>query len=217
MKTIVLVVALSLVSGAGLVHGQCGVAGIVSIEYPQFENLSIYVLPDGSGPPLTEAFDGEVIRDGSIRFWLGDEICSPVANFPREDLWISPGGDHWDGCSNVSYYGGIANPDDNTDVWGFAQYSQPLRGGGWSEGPFVLYINGEEFGLCDYADGYNPVPMRFNSPDINADLQVGVADVALFAQDYYGGYHYRSDFRADGVLTLADVAILAESLGANCD
>jgi hypothetical protein len=55
-----------------------------------------------------------------------------------------------------------------------------------------------------------------NSPDLNGDLAVDLADVALFAQDYFGPYNYRSDLCWDGrVGALNDLTYIAIALEAN--
>lgn len=46
--------------------------------------------------------------------------------------------------------------------------------------------------------------------------QTDLADVGLFAQDYYGGYHYRSDLVWDQQLNIADVGRFAIYLGVQC-
>jgi hypothetical protein len=52
-----------------------------------------------------------------------------------------------------------------------------------------------------------------NSPDINGDGIVNLADVGAFAADYVTGYAFRSDFNGDGVLNLIDVAVMAAHFG----
>ena len=55
--------------------------------------------------------------------------------------------------------------------------------------------------------------MTINSPDMNADGCVNLADISLFASVYYGSYSGNADFNMDGVLNLTDVGILAQHLG----
>jgi len=191
--------------------------GALSIEYPMVYPLTICVVPDGSGAPLTEAFDGTYVQDGTIGIYVGTDYCDPVPGFPPEDIWLIPEGEHWVSCGGTPNWSRLG-PDGPTGPDGFTQFSEPLRAGGWTEGPIWVYLNGEAaFDVCGFGDPFVPVQMRFNSPDINGDLRVSVADVALFAEDYYGEYHFRSDFYADTVLSLADVAILAAAMGAECD
>jgi hypothetical protein len=58
--------------------------------------------------------------------------------------------------------------------------------------------------------------IQFNSADIDGNLIVNLSDVGTFAIDYNGAYNYRSDFRWDGMINLADVGNLASALGAAC-
>ena len=57
--------------------------------------------------------------------------------------------------------------------------------------------------------------MLVNSPDLNGDLLVNLADLSLFAQDYFGPYNYRSDLRWDGDLDLGDLVVFAVAMQAN--
>jgi hypothetical protein len=45
---------------------------------------------------------------------------------------------------------------------------------------------------------------------------VGLGDVAIFAQDYFGEFNFRSDLHRDGVINLADIIPLAERMGRSC-
>ena len=67
--------------------------------------------------------------------------------------------------------------------------------------------------LIRFGGLFPPIAMRFNSPDINADLEVNLIDVVLFTWDFFGEYHYRSDFVWDGEINLLDLAVMARSQG----
>ncbi len=58
--------------------------------------------------------------------------------------------------------------------------------------------------------------LSYNSPDMNGDGSVNLADMGMFSTDFYGEYHFRSDFFRDGAINLSDVGQLATSFGANC-
>ena len=45
---------------------------------------------------------------------------------------------------------------------------------------------------------------------------MNLADVVLFARDYFGAYRYRSDFQWDGVLDLVDIVMMARGLESSC-
>jgi hypothetical protein len=59
-------------------------------------------------------------------------------------------------------------------------------------------------------------PLQVHGPDIDGDGTVNLADVALFAGDYFGAYAFRSDFDWDGVLNLADLGVMAQAVAATC-
>ena len=184
------------------------------------EPVHIMVTPGIGGDPLTAAeFFGGAAADATIRIQLwgdqGDDPENPlppipVANFPREDIWLEAPG--LAGCV------GGSNPDNNTDADGWFTFSQPPLIGGWTdpnEGPpgISIYVSGV---LLDDGSSSIKPPIVINSPDINGDLVVNLIDVPLFAADFDGSYSFRSDFHWDGVLNLSDVVRMATGLGAEC-
>lgn len=168
---------------------------------------TLLVVPDGSGPPLTEArtTDGTVV-DATIHVTLISfcEIEEPVAFFPREDLWLESLG-----AGLVACVGG-AIADAPTDLDGHTQWSNPLKAGGWDEGNCRVIVNGVALG--DPAG----LTLNFNSPDLDGNGAVNLSDVAAFVMDYFGGYVFRSDLLHDGAINLSDVAVLAGSIGKIC-
>ena len=166
--------------------------------------LSIMVVPDGSGPPLTQAVrpDGTIASAG-LTATVRDGANFPVANFPFEDLWL----ESFDG--DLAPCIGGTTADANTDINGQTRFETPLRAGGWTEGPLLLMLNG-------MAIVGSEVAIRINSPDSNGDGAVNMTDLATFAADYHGAYHFRSDFNFDGSIDLGDVVILAAKLGGSC-
>lgn len=167
---------------------------------------TLLVLPDGSGRPLTDARDeaGNPV-DASITMYLMDPQGQPIFNYPMEDIWLEVDDE---GLARCWGYG--THMDDNTDVNGMGVFSTPLIAGGHSDSLVRVVVNGAPI----LSNG--GFPMRFNSPDIDGSLRVDLADVSLFAIDFFGDYHFRSDFSADGVIDLADVALLAQHIGAQC-
>jgi len=166
---------------------------------------SLLVVPDGTGNPFTEAHDeaGAVV-DATITMVLRDPQGHPITNFPLEDLWLES-----DDGGLVSCTWG-PSPDNNTDVNGMTQWTQPALAGGHSQGPVFVLINGSRM------TSNEGVPLRFNSPDLNGDGIVHLTDVGFFSSDYYSGYNFRSDLNGDGQLNLSDVALIARSYGAQC-
>ena len=179
------------------------------------EEASIFILPDGSGPPLTQAmlFGGEVI-DASIVVGVVNPIGQPVSYYPLEDVRLEPEVGTASSCL-VQALGGFW-ADHDTDLNGEAFFSTSLAGGGWTVDPLWVYVNGTR---AEHPNGWEhpPVRLRFNSADINADGVVDLIDVSIFATDFFGEYHYRSDFRWDGVLNLMDCEMLAIGFGKICD
>lgn len=183
------------------------------------ENAHILVTPGGAGTPLSDADNGgggQVDATIRIQLWMdewngGDPIIGPVVNFPFEDIWLEI-----PGLNNCM---GGTTADASTDSEGWFTFSGPLGMGGWNDpsaGPPVVHVmvNGS---ILLQEDG-SPISPSIvaNSPDINGDLATNLTDVADFAADYYGAYHFRSDLFWDGIINLSDVPILAASIGEVC-
>ena len=100
--------------------------------------------------------------------------------------------------------------DRNTDAFGRTVWSQPLRAGGHSPGSCAVVIGGSP------VSGAMTLPLLFNSPDLNGDLVVSLVDVGMFATVYFGSYSFAADLRADGMLNLGDIGVLAGGMGAEC-
>ncbi len=177
----------------------------VVMVYPGAETVSLYVLPDGLGNPFSAAqLPYGAVVDATLTLTLRDCWDVPVADFPFEDLWL----ESEDGGLVACAGGTVA--DAGTDANGVTTWSAPLRAGGFSEAGCVVMINGM---VLLYGP---PLDLRFNSPDLNSDLLVNLSDVAIFVGDFWGPYHYRSDFSCDGVLNLSDVPLMIRGVGAAC-
>ena len=179
---------------------------IVTQEYNG--QATLLVVPDGSGPPLTEARTptGEIV-DATIHLTMVD-YCNgenPVLGFPREDMWLESIGD------GVVFCVGGSIADENTDAAGHTQWSGPLAGGGFDEGNCRVVINGM------WAGNLAGLTINFNSPDINGDRMVNLIDVSIFTQGYYEEYEFRFDFLRDGAVNLSDISVLASAYGKTCD
>lgn len=177
----------------------------VDWEYAGTETLSLCNRPDGGGMALNQARlpGGGGFVDATIILTLRDYGGYPIAAFPSEDMWLESS----DGGMTFCFGGTTA--DTYTDVHGETRWSSPLQAGRWSTGHLQVMVNG--FPILDGA-----LDMQVNSPDITGDLRVDLADVTAFAIDFFGAYHYRSDFNYDSVLNLIDVGLLAEGLGSTC-
>jgi len=214
IRVLVLAVVLGVFMSTGAAAG-VGNPYVGSVIGANSEDASLFILPDGSGPSFMEAvgYGGHTI-DARIIVSLVDEYFDPIPYFPREDIWLAPevGGVFF--CNHISNGGFYC--DAATDEYGLAYFILPLAGGGWSIWPPYVYLNGER-AVHPTGMTHPPVSMRFNSADINADGRVDLIDISRFAYDYLFGYHYRCDFHWDGVLNVADVALLASGVGANCE
>jgi hypothetical protein len=182
---------------------------------------SILMRPDGNGPPLTAArLEGGDPADATIHVRLVDHDYQPIAHYPDVDMWIQfdldPG--NADGCADYgpSFPGGVFIADHDTDADGWTEWTAPLAGGGWTEGPARVYVGGNV--AMDPENVLQPpVPLRANSPDLDGDLEVDLTDIVLFSQGLGGGYHYANDFNWDGLLNLSDITVFTQAIGNVCE
>jgi len=215
---VVTIVGVVLASG---VAADTQVPWVGEVVFAPTQEGSIHMTPDGDGAPLSEArqLDNSVV-DATIRVRLVNSWLDPIANFPFEDLWLQFDLDEGTaaGCVSYggSYEGGVFLADSSTSADGWTEFALPLRGGGWSEGPVWIYLNGGPAMAPDFIT-WPPLPLRANSPDLNGDLLVNLSDIAPFTMDLFGEYHYRSDLMWDGVINLADVVLFTRSIGVVCE
>lgn len=176
-------------------------------------DLSLRVSPDGLGPGFAEACNGlpQGVADATITLILYSDQPGwgePVADYPREDIWLMSSSGSFSTCPG----GTIA--DVNTNAEGMTTWATPPKAGGWhdpDEGhELKVWVSGWEVSAPGLAG------LRFNSADLTGDLWVNLADISIFAQDYEGPYHYRSDLAWDRVVNIADLAHLARHVGAVC-
>lgn len=174
--------------------------------------LSLFVVPDGGGHPLTRAFNplGQEV-DGTITMTLYDQAPPwgvPVPGFPREDIWLADLGGGLVSCQEGMI------PDSDTDALGMTSWSAALSAGGSAEpgsgNHFAIIVNGWILAETMLTE------IRANSADINGDGNVNLTDVAIFSSGYFGAYTYAHDFKWDGVVNLSDLAMLAAAYGARC-
>jgi len=213
MSTVLVILALLSVSAA---RAAVPIPVYVSNFRCAVEAVSLLVMPDGSGATLSavRAAGGEIV-DGTISFTLmerRDDGDIPFPGYPREDIYLE-----WGAGSAASCHGGaeIFWPDQTTDAQGYTEFVLPRRAGGWTTEGVQLMIAGwvaEDMG----GNELPVIDLQINSPDINGDLLVNLADIVLFTQDVGGGSTYRSDFNWDGVVDLSDIVVFSGAIGATC-
>ncbi len=168
--------------------------------------VALLVLPDGSGPPLTEARgpDGARVDASLVVYLLSNCDAQPVVGIPAEDMWLEAVDHGLVLCANV---GAIADTD--TDASGRTTWSSALQGGGSSAAGLRIVVSGDVV-------PFDPIPIAINSPDMNGDRSVNLSDTIPFATAFYGPYDLAADFHYDGRVNLSDVVIMAASLGVSC-
>jgi hypothetical protein len=109
------------------------------------------------------------------------------------------------------------NADLPTNNVGQTQFTMAYYGGSWVE---AATTGGTYVWLLENSGAWNRIPtplnVSYNSPDINGDLVVNLSDVALFANDFFTGYNYRSDYNYDQIINLTDLALFASAIGSTC-
>ena len=185
---------------------QCGIT----------EPVCILVVPDGTGMTFLEArtFDGQTV-DASIDvlLWVVDEFgpIGPAVGFFAEWLTIQTPDGLTIGCAQP--YVAIADYDSAEDGW--TRFSLAPRAGGWSQGLLEFYVVDEP--ASELGIDIPPLPIYFNSPDINGDLAIDLTDITFFAQDLgSGAAQFRSDLVWDGAINLSDITVFTHHLGASC-
>ncbi len=177
-------------------------------EFASFGEASIWILPNGQGPELTQAqtFGGAGI-DKSIRVELVDANGNPLTSVALDEIWL------FDFTGAVAFCGGEQFAHAYGTEPGQYLFTGSLAGGGsHMAGPVGLQI-----AVCNLSLFVSPsTTLNINSPDIDGDLQVDITDLSLFAADFFGVYDYRSDFIWDGQIDLGDLAVFAQGLGTSC-
>ena len=166
---------------------------------------SVLVVPDGSGARFDEARapGGEVV-DATITLTLLDWYGSPIQGFPPEDIWLETTAGGLVPCT----YG--ITPDAPTDVNGQTIWLEPAPAGDCSVGESTVVVVAGSPLLSP------PLDLFFVSPDLSGDLEINLADIAMFAQAIFE-YQPCADFNHDWVVNLVDVVMFTQALGAICE
>jgi hypothetical protein len=181
----------------------------LSIATGPVDACVLYNLPSGGGASFEDGVallgGGQVIA--TINLELNDGLGAAVANYPFEDMWLESSNGGLVGCT-----GGTA-ADFTTNVDGQTRWMDPLRAGGSS-----LTINDLTVVMISGAalTSNGGFPIAHNSADINSNGIVNLQDVQKFAENFYGGYAFRSDLAFDGIVNLSDVVPLSQAMGGQC-
>ena len=179
-----------------------GLAGVASAGIPD-ENQSSAASAGGT-VLITPASTGGSIADAgaTITLTVLDAGGLPVPNFPFQDMWLGHNGDN-----AIALCQGGSTADLNTNAAGVTTISGVIGGGGYSLTTQV-YINGTPLTQA-------PLAVALNSPDINGDLIVEIADFSAFGTDF-GTTAFRSDLVFDGVVDLADFSRFGQTYFQQC-
>jgi hypothetical protein len=208
LRAPILTASLAILCAGTLVNAASWEDGYYEYYSNAVEPVSLAIQPDGQGTTFAEAqtsWGGET--DATITLHCIDLFGDPFANIPAEDFWLAS---EDPGLLVFCTGGNIA--DGPTDANGVTTFTASPRGGGQSPVDTAVIVE-TSLNLVCWSSGLD---IRFNSPDIDGDLEVDLADIGYFAQDFYGDYRYRSDLRWDGVINLSDLGILAQALSAEC-
>lgn len=188
----------------------------ITMNYPAGVAASVMTRPDGLGDPLANAWTWDGIAgndatrvDASFAAAVRNSLNSNLLSLDLSSVLLAtnlgglvpcPGGSDADGT-----------------VLGEYVFSDPVLGGGstnpgLAEGTFVQVLDAPSVTFS----GLSSLPIQFNSPDMNGDGTVNLADVVDFSEDLATSYDYASDFVWDGRIDLRDVAELAVSIGVGC-
>ena len=167
---------------------------------------SVFALPNGLGSSLDEAFaDGGATVDATITLTLVDSNGDGIFLYPFQDLWLETSD------NGLAYCNGGTDADASTDENGQTTWTNPVNGGGCSDGELVeIYVAGSPLSGAG-------LDITFNSADLNGDLAVNLADIVTFTQVLNGDYDYCADFNNDGAINLADIVRMTGGIGAACN
>ena len=213
---LVSLLVLVLLSGLAASAAAVPLAFVEEVVCDVTEPVCLLVVPDGSGPDFTEArtMEGQVVDATiTVQIWLVDETgwLHPLQGFWDWYLTLQVPGAQTVGCEQDHLM--IADAD--TDAEGWTTFSQAPRAGGWSQDMLEIYVVGDPASAM--GSDIPPLPIWFNSPDLNGDLAIDLTDAILFAQDLAAAdAPLRSDLVWDGAIDLSDITVFTQHLGAQC-
>ena len=169
------------------------------------DNCGRFTIAPGGGEDLVDAAAG---NDYRIHVWVWDINHDPIIALAPTDIWA----DHPAYLS--SCYPGFNQADDGTDTSGHTTISGTIYGGLVGDAASGVDCNATELFIYVIGIVINdglPVCVAFDSPDLNGDQTVAIADFALFAADYNctGGCDPCHDYNEDGITNIMDFAVFA--------
>ena len=179
--------------------------------------LSMFLVPNGMGTPFTNCFGAGGVRvNARITVTLINAMGTPVIGWPADRIRIEQMGSPLVWCADSFYPPPLHAPnlaDGPTSTTGQTTFTLSYHGGCWVYSPTYVWVQ-EATGAWNRIP--TPVDVSYNSSDLNCDLKVDLRDLVIFVRDYFGPYHYRSDFNYDQVINLIDVAMFAPTFGKTC-
>lgn len=161
--------------------------------------------PDPGDLPLVFGAAGPLAQPLRVRMGETDEWCQGITPIPGLTVPYLQGFGYTPTLAFASPTGTLAGP---ADAQGYAAVVLPLRGGGYAENPLHWLLSGPGMTCAQNWD-----QVKLNSPDLNGDLVMNLADLLLFTQRMYGPYQYRADFNSDQVINLSDLVYFARAYG----
>jgi hypothetical protein len=150
-----------------------------------------------------------------IGFWVEiivrDPNGNPVPNIIPSDIWLiscAPSGELLV-CQEAFIADSSTNANGRTTISG-----RPLKIGGCGEGLAVVVLAQV---ILENCSTWKCAPIAMRSGDIDADRDIDLVDLSLFAQSFVSGnYDSCCDFNYDGVINLQDFSIFAFHYGHYC-
>lgn len=191
------------VAAIALAFAALTAASAAAADFPSHD-LSTATVAGAGTLMITPARSGDELGETglTVTVTLLDFAGVPWPNYPAADVWLDS---ELPGDVALCVNGSIG--DSSSDANGRMIFSGAVAGGGSAARINVYIVNEPLLGP--------PLPIAFNSPDINGDLVVDLSDFGLFGQDF-GTDAFRSDFVHDGLVDLADFSRFGASFGERC-
>lgn len=181
-----------------------GLAGLASAGVPD-AGLSTSSAAGTGTLLITPAGNGNTLGaiGAVVTVTVVDNTGTPIAGYPFQDIYLDDAG-----TAEIALCQGGSVADFNTNAAGVTTISGGISGGGFTQSGLQVYLAGVAIGAA--------LGINANSPDINGDLVVNLADIGSFAADFTGSYAFRSDFDANGSINLGDLGVLASNNNQSC-